>query len=169
MGHRPVDPCLSRRVSLGHPAGVPVIFSLVLRPFLSRFVLQIAADPPPPSKPRQTPGKQILGTVRISQNAHPATTFEFSQRRHCKERLPGLRTGFWVTSGSLSPKTAASIYTFSKGQAGQKIQLSAPKSRIAIIRYSDSSPQTGYRRESSSANQILAFYLQRKSSIASDF
>ena len=26
LGHRPVDPCLSRRVSLGHPAGVPAIF-----------------------------------------------------------------------------------------------------------------------------------------------
>ena len=25
-GHRPVDPCLSRRVSPGHPAGVPGIF-----------------------------------------------------------------------------------------------------------------------------------------------
>ena len=25
-GHRPVDPCLSRRVSQGHPAGVPGIF-----------------------------------------------------------------------------------------------------------------------------------------------
>ena len=26
LGHRPVDPCLSRRVSQGHPAGVPGIF-----------------------------------------------------------------------------------------------------------------------------------------------
>ena len=26
MGHRPVDPCLSRRVSQKHPAGVPRIF-----------------------------------------------------------------------------------------------------------------------------------------------
>ena len=48
---------------------------------------------------------------RISQNAHPASTFELSQSRHCKERQPGPRKGFWVTSGSLSPKTAASIYT----------------------------------------------------------
>ena len=27
-------------------------------------------------------------------------------RRHCKEGLPGPRTGFWVPSGSLPPKTA---------------------------------------------------------------
>ena len=26
LGHRPVDPCLSRRVSQGHPAGVPGFF-----------------------------------------------------------------------------------------------------------------------------------------------
>ena len=26
LGHRPVDPCLSRRVSQGHPAGVPGLF-----------------------------------------------------------------------------------------------------------------------------------------------
>ena len=48
----------------------------------------------------------------ISQNAHPSSTFvEFSQCQHCQERLPGPRKGFWVISGSLSPKTAASIYT----------------------------------------------------------
>ena len=30
LGHRPVGPCLSRRVSLEHPAGVPGIFLLSL-------------------------------------------------------------------------------------------------------------------------------------------
>ena len=34
-GHRPVDPCLSRRVSQGHPAGVPGIFLKFMCPFLS--------------------------------------------------------------------------------------------------------------------------------------
>ena len=45
-----------------------------------------------------------------SPNADPASTFQLSQCRHCKERLTRPRKGFWVTSGSLSPKTAASIY-----------------------------------------------------------
>ena len=33
--HRPADPCLSRRVSQGHPAGVPGIFLDFMCPFLS--------------------------------------------------------------------------------------------------------------------------------------
>ena len=35
LGHRPVDPRLSRRVSQGHPAGVPGIFLKFMCPFLS--------------------------------------------------------------------------------------------------------------------------------------
>ena len=35
LGHRPVDPCLSRRVSQGHPAGVPGIFLEFMCPLLS--------------------------------------------------------------------------------------------------------------------------------------
>ena len=35
LGHRPVDPCLSRRVSQGHPAGVPGIFLKFMCPFVS--------------------------------------------------------------------------------------------------------------------------------------
>ena len=45
----------------------------------------------------------------LSQNANPVSTFELSRCRHCKEGLPGPMRGFWVPSGSLSPKTAASI------------------------------------------------------------
>ena len=33
LGHRPVDPCLSRRVSQGHPAGVPGISLKFMCPF----------------------------------------------------------------------------------------------------------------------------------------
>ena len=47
----------------------------------------------------------------ISQNSKPASPFKLSQCWRCKEKLPGPRKGFWVTFGSLSSKTAASIYT----------------------------------------------------------
>ena len=36
-GHRPVDPCLSRRVSQGHPAGVPGIFLSLCVPFFPEY------------------------------------------------------------------------------------------------------------------------------------
>ena len=67
------------------------------------FGLQTAADPP--WRPPTTPEKQTVGTV-----TNPGSIFELSQCRHCKERPPGPRKGFWVTSGGLSPKTAASVY-----------------------------------------------------------
>ena len=67
---------------------------------------KLLLTPPPPLKSRLW-----ALSLWISHNAHPPSTFEFSQCRHCKERLPGPRKGFWVTSGNLSPKTAASIYT----------------------------------------------------------
>ena len=67
---------------------------------------KLLLTPPPP--PKQTPGsawKADCGyCVSISRNAHPASTFEFPS-------MPALRKGFWVTSGSLSPKTAASMYS----------------------------------------------------------
>ena len=66
------------------------------------FGSQTAADPPLGTPPPKIPEKQTAGTV--TQNAHPASTFELSQCRHCKEGLPGPRRGFWVTPGSLSPK-----------------------------------------------------------------
>ena len=60
-----------------------------------------------------TPRKSLKADCRycdgISRSANPASTFKLSQCRHCKERLVGPSKGFWVTSGSLSPKTAASI------------------------------------------------------------
>ena len=69
------------------------------------FGSQTAADPPP-----ATLGEPWKADCRycdsISQNANPASTFELSQLWHCKERLLEPRKGFWVTSGSLSPKTA---------------------------------------------------------------
>ena len=75
------------------------------------FGSQTAADPlwwPP-----QSPWKEDRGYCdSISQNANPASAFELSQFRHCKEGLPGPRRGFWVPSVSLSPKTAASICIF---------------------------------------------------------
>ena len=65
----------------------------------------------PSDDPRRAPENQTAGTVGISQHANPASTFELSQCRHCKQGLPGPRRGFRVASGSLSPKTAASICT----------------------------------------------------------
>ena len=69
----------------------------------------------PPATPGEPLWKADCGYCdSISQNANSASTFELSQCRQCKERLPGPRTGFWVTSGSLSLKTAASTYTEKK-------------------------------------------------------
>ena len=62
--------------------------------------------------PLQSPWKADHGYWdSISRNANPASSFELSQCRHCKERLPGPKRAFRVPSGSLSPKTGASIYT----------------------------------------------------------
>ena len=47
-------------------------------------------------------------SLAVSRNTGPLS----SQCWHCKERLPGQRKGFWVTSGNLSSTTAASIYTW---------------------------------------------------------
>ena len=66
------------------------------------FGSQIAADPP-----LATPDKSWKADCgycdSFSQNANPASTFDLSQCRHCKERLPGPRKGFWVASSSPSP------------------------------------------------------------------
>ena len=43
----------------------------------------LLTPPPTPGEPHE---KQTVGS--ISQNANPASTFELSQCRHCKERLP---------------------------------------------------------------------------------
>ena len=66
--------------------------------------------------------KQAVSTVTASHNllAHPASTSEISQCRHCKERLPGPRQGLWVTSGSLSLKRAASVYTLQQNKVGKR-------------------------------------------------
>ena len=74
------------------------------------FNRKLLLTPPPPATPGN-PRKADSGYLdSISQNVKPASTFEFSPCRHCQERPPGLRRGFWVSSGNLSPKTAASIY-----------------------------------------------------------
>ena len=67
--------------------------------------------------PLATAGKPLtVGTVSASDKVltlqAPLISLNTST---AKKRLPGPRKGFWVTSGSLSPKTAVSIYTFSIG------------------------------------------------------
>ena len=60
--------------------------------------------------PLQNPWKADRGYCDgISKNAKPASTFELSQCRRSKGGLPGPRRGFSVPSGSLSPRTAASL------------------------------------------------------------
>ena len=86
------------------------------------FGSQTATDPlwwPP-----QSPWKADRGYCdTISQNSNPASTLELSHCWHCTEGLPGPRRGFWVPSGSLSPKTAASICTLWKGSSHHPIPL----------------------------------------------
>ena len=59
----------------------------------------------PPRPPLENFWKADCGyCVCISHNAHPASTFELPQCRHCNERLPGPRKGFGVTSGPKHPR-----------------------------------------------------------------
>ena len=52
---------------------------------------------PPPRRPSENPEKQTVGTVTASHKVlNPASTFEVSQSRHCKSRLPEPRKGSWV-------------------------------------------------------------------------
>ena len=60
--------------------------------------------------PRRTPEKQIVGTVAASHKMLTLQALSSSQCRHHTEAWAKER-GFWVPSGSLSPRTAASIYT----------------------------------------------------------
>ena len=61
---------------------------------------------------RRTPEKQTVGSVTASQNVLTLQALSSSLNAGAaKGGLPGPRATFWVPSGSLSPKTAASIYT----------------------------------------------------------
>ena len=65
--------------------------------------------------PENTPKEQTVATATASHEMLTLQALSSSLNTgtaQCRERLPGPRKGFWVTSSSLSPKTAASIYTF---------------------------------------------------------
>ena len=84
--------------------------------------LYLSLCPPSPEGPviEENHSWQNNFNPGYSQNPNPASTFELSLSlppcRRCKEGLPGPRRGFWVPSGSLSPKTAAAICTTKKFQ-----------------------------------------------------
>ena len=62
--------------------------------------------------PRRAPEKETVGTVRASHKMLTLQALSGSLNVGTAKRgLPGPRRGFWVPSGSLSPKTAASICT----------------------------------------------------------
>ena len=84
-GHRLVDPCLSRRVSQRHPAGVPGIF-LVYVPF---SFLKI------PERFRKDPGNAL--------RAFPGIPLESMARNPPKPIIQGIR-GFQSISRILSPQ-----------------------------------------------------------------
>ena len=67
----------------------------------------------PSGDPRKAPEKQTVGTVTASHKmlTLQAPLSELSQCQHWKEGLSGPSRGVWVPSGSLSPKTAASLCT----------------------------------------------------------
>ena len=79
----------------------------------------------PSGDPCRAPEKQTVGTVTASHKMLTLQALSSSQCRHCKEGLPGPRRSFWVPSGSLSPKTAASICTFIDFTVGEKVVISA--------------------------------------------
>ena len=60
----------------------------------------------------RAPEKQTVGTVAASHKMLALQALSSSlNARTAKRRLPGPRRQFWVPSGSLSPKPAASICT----------------------------------------------------------
>ena len=63
---------------------------------------------------------------------------EISQCRRCNERLPGSRKCFWVTSGNLSLRTAASICTLGCSQRSTLPQPSARAWTQVLSRLSES-------------------------------
>ena len=66
----------------------------------------------PCGDPRRTLEKQTVGTMTASHKMLSLQALSSSLNAGtAKGGLPGPRRGFWVPSGSLSPRTAASIYT----------------------------------------------------------
>ena len=66
----------------------------------------------PSGDPRRTPEKQTVGTVSASHKMLTLQALSTSLSAGTERGgLPGPRRGFWVPSGSPSPRTAASIYT----------------------------------------------------------
>ena len=63
--------------------------------------------------PRRAPEKQTIGTATASHKMLTLQVLSSSLNAPgtAKGGLPGPRRGFWVLSGSLSPRTTASIYT----------------------------------------------------------
>ena len=113
------------------------------------FGLQTAAEPPPPpGNPQKTSEKQTVGTVTASHKTpHPPSTFELSQRRHCKERLPGPRKGLWVTSSSLSPKrprpfTRCRFWTARNASRNPSRSHDSKLSREALPNFGRKEPET---------------------------
>ena len=75
------------------------------------FGSQTAADTP--RRPPTTPEKQTLSTVTASHSMLRLQALSSSLHAGTAKRGHlGRRRSFWVTSGSLSPETAASMYTF---------------------------------------------------------
>ena len=89
LGHRPVDPCLSRRVAQGHPAGVPGIFLELMCPFLSRLLLCSNRVTP---KRRRTP---ICGSLWLPEKIFVSFFSEILRRKRSRRGR----------SGNLSKKT----------------------------------------------------------------
>ena len=70
-------------------------------------IVQLLLTPWRPLKPRSTTLRELW--QNLTKNAHPVCTVGPSHFQHCKE----IENGLWVTSGSPSPRTTASIFWFS--------------------------------------------------------
>ena len=69
----------------------------------------------PSGDPRRAPEKQTVGALTASQKMLTLQALSSSlDAGAAKGGVPGLRRGFWVPSGSLSPRTAASICSVQK-------------------------------------------------------
>ena len=72
---------------------------------------KLLLTPPPATPDNPCKGASEYCDI-ISQNANPASTFELSLSMQALQRGSAwAKERLWVPSGSLSPRTAASIYT----------------------------------------------------------
>ena len=98
LGHRPVDPCLSRRVSQGHPAGVPGSFlGLCVRSFRNPCDRDPATRNLKNFKFFKNSQKYLTFTLRERAFTFGERAFTFGERAFTFGDNRGFRFFFWIS------------------------------------------------------------------------